>query len=75
MGSGVKLFDALISLSEDIRIGMEESGADNADKQLDYLNDLVDVAIATKDRRKLTQLGIMIEYLLDELAEVDRTAS
>lgn len=75
MGKGLQLYDELIQITDSVRIGMEESGADTVDTQLDYLNDMVDVAIDTKNRRLLTQLSIMMEFMFDEMIEEGWTAS
>ena len=69
MAKALRVINELIDLNDSLIMEMELHGGDTPDTQLDFLNDKIDKAIEDHDRRLLSLLGIVMEYLMDELVE------
>ncbi len=69
MAKALRLMNELMDLNDNLIMQLEIHGGDTPDSQLDYLNECIDVAIDTKDHRLLSLLGIVMDFVMDELTE------
>jgi len=68
MAKALKLMNELIDLNDNLVMEMEIHAGESVDAQLDFLDAKIDKAIAEGDKRMISLLGIVMTFVMSELA-------